>query len=129
MAQDFPAIKPSNREFTLGLFPTKTYRALSGVSVKRSFGNKPHSYQLRLVFANIPDITLNELLAHYENTEGGFNRFAVPARVFAGKSDSAINKIRNPYGIQWEYASPPSVQSVFNGISTVTIDLAGELSV
>jgi hypothetical protein len=43
--------------------------------------------------------------------------------------DSVIAKIRNPYGIQWEYASPPSVQSVFNGISTVTIDLAGELSV
>lgn len=129
MAQDFPAIKPTSREFTLGVFPTKTYRALSGASIKRSFGDRPNSYQLRLVYANIKDDALNDLLAHYDNTEGGFKRFAVPRIVFAGMNDSAIDKIRNPYGIEWEYASPPSVQSVFNGISTVTIDLTGDLSV
>jgi hypothetical protein len=129
MAEQFPNFTPSEREFAPGTYPVKTYRSLSGVSVKRSFGNKPTGHQLRLVFANVGDNVLNDILKHYADTFGGFDRFNVPNRVFAGMNDAAQNKMQRPDGIRWEYASPPSVQSVFNGISTITVDLVGEQSV
>ena len=129
MAERFPSIKPSQREFVAGAFPIKTYRSLSGVSVRRSFGNKPSGHQLRLVFANVRDSVLNEILKHYDDTSGGFERFSLPSAIFAGMNTAAQNKMQEPDGIRWEYASPPTVQSVFNGISTITVDLIGEQSV
>ena len=129
MAEAFPNITPSQREFVPGTYPVKTYRSLSGVSVRRSFGNKPSGHQLRLVFANVRDSVLNDILKHYADTFGGFDRFRVPNKTFAGMNTAAQNKMQEPDGIRWEYASPPSVQSVFNGISTITVDLIGEQSV
>jgi outer membrane lipoprotein-sorting protein len=31
--------------------------------------------------------------------------------------------------IRWEYENPPEVESVYNGISNVTVNLAGEINV
>ncbi len=129
MSTAFPAIRPTEREFTLGTFPTKSYRALSGATVKRSFGNKPYGYQLMLVFSNIKDDITNQLLQHYEATFAGFNRFNIPAQVFSGMSDDVRARIQSPYNIRWEYANPPTVQSLYKGISTVTINLIGEINV
>ena len=128
----FPAsgdLKPSKREFSLGQYPTKVYRALSGNTVKRSYGNKPHSYQLSLQYENITDDKTLLLINHYNETSGGFTRFTLPPRVFSGMSTGLINTIQKPYNIRWEYSGPPKVQSVYRGISTVSIELAGEINV
>ena len=129
MSITFPQIKPSEREFTMGTFPTKTYRSLSGATVKRSFGNRPYSYQLRLVFNNVKDDTAVQILNHYNAVFAGFQRFTLPSAIFAGMNASLTSTIQAPYNIRWEYASPPTVQSVFNGISTVSVDLVGEINV
>jgi hypothetical protein len=128
----FPAsetFKPSKRDFTLGQYPTKVYRALSGNTVKRSYGNKPHSYQLSLQYENISDDKTLLLINHYNDTSGGFTRFTLPPLVFSGMSGALRDTVRAPDNIRWEYSSPPKVQSVYNGISTVSIDLTGEINV
>jgi len=128
----FPAsddLKPSKREFSLGQYPTKVYRALSGNTVKRSYGNKPHSYQLSLQYENITDDKTLLLINHYNETSGGFTRFTLPPLVFSGMSTGLIDTIQKPYNIHWEYSGPPKVQSVYRGISTVSIELAGEINV
>jgi len=127
MSQTFPSIVPSGREFTLGQFPTKTYRALSGATVKRSFGNRPNSYRLTLSYQNLRDKDTIELLRHYRDTGGGFDRFKLPNAIFAGMDNNLQGFIDSPYGIRWEYASPPNVQSVYRGISNVTIELQGDI--
>ena len=130
MSVTFPSsITPSNRDFTLGQYPTKVYRSLAGTTVKRSYGNKPHSYQLTLQYENIADDKVLEFINHYNTTGGGFSRFALPAKVFSGMSASLTATVQAPYNIQWEYSSPPKVQSVYRGVSTVSIDLTGELNV
>jgi hypothetical protein len=45
---NFPALKPTARSFQLGQYPVKTYRAMSGAVVRRSFGNKAFGYTLEL---------------------------------------------------------------------------------
>lgn len=127
MADQFPSIKPTSRSFRLGQFPVKSYRALSGATVKRAFGNRASGYQLELGFENIPDNTAALLLSHYNNSSGGFDRFTLPAEVFAGMNSTLTSHIQAPANIKWEYAGPPKVQSVFLGRSSVSVTLSGEL--
>lgn len=127
MAEQFPRIKPTTRAFKLGSFPVKVYRALSGATVKRAFGNRATGYELQLGFDNISDETASQLMAHYISTSGGFERFTLPIQVFAGMEEALRTYILAPTSIRWEYAGPPEVQSVFLGISRVSITLLGEL--
>lgn len=127
MTAQFPGIKPAERSFRLGQYPVKSYRALSGAVVKRAFGNRAYGYELQLSFNNISDAVTVQLINHYEATSGGFERFTLPAELFAGMSSTLTGKIQSPTQIKWEYVNPPEVKSVINGRSTVTINLAGEL--
>lgn len=127
MSEQFPRIKPTTRSFKLGAFPVKVYRALSGATVKRAFGNRATSYQLQLGYDNISDATTSQLLAHYNNSSGGFQRFTLPADLFAGMSDTLRGYIQAPASVKWEYAGPPEVESVYVGRSRVSITLVGEI--
>lgn len=127
MTAQFPGIKPAERSFRLGQYPVKTYRALSGATVKRAFGNRAYGYELQLSFNNISDAVTTQLIDHYDATKGGFERFTLPAELFVGMSATLASKIQSPTQIKWEYTNPPEVKSVINGRSTVTINLAGEL--
>jgi hypothetical protein len=124
---NFPSIKPTARSFQLGQYPVKTYRAMSGAVVRRSFGNKAFGYTLDLEFANVPEATVNTIIDHYNGQQGGTLGFAIATAVFAGYTVTLQGKVRNPSGIEWLYAEPPSVSSVIAGISTVTVKLVGEM--
>jgi hypothetical protein len=124
---DFPALKPSARSFQLGQYPVKTYRAMSGAVVRRSFGNKAFGYTLDLQYENVTEETVNTIIDHYNEQQGGTIGFAIATAVFAGYTVTLQGKVRNPSGIEWLYAEPPSVSSVIGGISTVTVKLVGEM--
>ncbi len=128
MSTPFPEIKPTGRAFKLGTFPVKTYRALSGATVKRAFGNRATSYELQLDYQNVGDSVIAQLLAHYNATFGGFTRFTVPDALFAGMDATVRSYIQAPAGIAWEYAEAPTVQAVYKGLSTVRVSLVGELN-
>ena len=127
MAEQFPGIKPTSRAFKLGSFPVKSYRALSGATVKRAFGNRATGYELQLGYDNISDATTEQLLAHYNGSSGGFERFTLPADLFVGMTTTLRNYIQAPTSIKWQYAAPPQVESVFTNRSRVSITLLGEL--
>ena len=127
----FPSIKPSQRSFKTGAYPTKAYRSLSGATSKRSYGNKSFGYELRLVFENIDDASTLLILKHYNLTSGGFSRFQLPASVFSGMDEDLRRLVAEDLpnaapSIRWEYAGPPEVESVISGRSTVQVTLIGE---
>ena len=135
MADAFPHIVPTTRSFTMGDYPSTTYRSLSGAIFKRSFGNKQTGYSLDMTFKNIGDTeelrpysgTAKAILDHYEVADGTFASFALPDFVFRGMSDGLESIIQHPSNISWRYAAPPRVQSVRPNMSTVTVRLVGEL--
>ena len=137
MAVAFPHIVPTTRSFTMGDYPSTTYRSLSGAIFKRNFGNKQTGYKLDMTFKNIGDAveikaysgTAKQILDHYEQANGTFKSFALPDFVFRGMNDAVEAIIQHPTGISWRYAAPPKVQSVKANVSTVTVKLIGELSV
>ena len=135
MASAFPVMVPSSRKFQMGELPTKTYRSMSGAVVRRAFGNKKTNYTLDLEFKNIGDDvafrqysgTVEAVLKHYEDANGTFEAFSIPARVFRGMGDDTKSYIQGPSNISWRYAEPPNVTSVRPGISTVQVKLIGEI--
>jgi hypothetical protein len=127
MAAQFPGIKPSERSFRPGQYPVKVYRALSGATVKRAFGNRAYGYEMQLSFINITDAVTTQLINHYNSTSGGFERFTLPAELFTGMDALLAALVQAPTQIKWEYTAPPDVKSVYSGRSTVTVTLAGEL--
>jgi len=134
MASAFPEMKPSTRSMTMGDLPSKTYRAMSGATVRRAFGNKKTQYILKLQFKNIGDDnplrtdtgTVAQLLSHYDTANGTFDSFALGSKVFGGMSSTTKSYFRNA-DVKWRYAKPPEVQSVYPGISNVSVELIGEL--
>ena len=124
---DFPALTPTARSFQLGQYPVKTYRAMSGATLRRSFGNRAFGHTLDLQFDNVPEATVNTIIDHYNTQGGGTIGFALPATVFAGYSADLRNRAQNPTGIEWLYAEPPSVSSVLRDRSSVTVKLIGEI--
>ncbi len=133
----FPNMRPTTRSFTMGDYPSTTYRSLSGVTFRRNFGNKQTGYTLDLQFKNIGDNeelkvnsgTTLQILQHYIDVDGTLETFTVPNRVFAGMDDAIEDLIKAPSNIKWRYAEPPKVKSVKTGMSTVTVKLVGELEV
>ncbi len=123
----FPSIRPTRRSYVPGQFPTKVYRGLSGATVKRIFGNRSFGHSIELEFANIADANVKLILDHYYGQAGNYTRFTLPNDTFSGMSDSLRGVVQAPTSILCEYAQPPQVESVFNGRSTVTVSLIGEL--
>lgn len=123
----FPSIRPTGRSYSPGQFPTKVYRGLSGATVKRVFGNRSFGHVIDLQFENISDINTKAIVDHYYGQYGSYERFTLPNAVFSGMSTALKDAVQAPVNILWEYAEPPQVESVFNGRSTVTVRLIGEL--
>lgn len=124
---DFPALIPTARSFELGQYPIKTYRAMSGAVLRRSFGNRAYGYTLDLEFRNAPEATAILIIDHYDLQGGGTTGFSVPAIVFQGYSGALQSRIRTVAGIEWLYVDPPKISSVIKNISTVTVRLVGEM--
>ena len=154
MADPFPDIVPTTRSFTMGDYPSRTYRSLAGTVFKRSFGNKQTGFRIDLTFKNIGDSdssdqesgtkgtgefrdysgTAKQILDHYRNVYGTLQTFYLPDFVFRGMDDNLELRIQDPRekgatapSISWRYAEPPKVQSVKANVSTVTVKLIGEL--
>jgi hypothetical protein len=123
----FPSIRPTGRSYSPGQFPTKTYRGLSGATVKRVFGNRSFGHVINLQFENISDANTKAILDHYYGQFGNYARFTLPDAAFSGTSSALKGVLQAPTNILWEYAEPPQVESVFNGRSTVIVRLVGEL--
>jgi hypothetical protein len=133
---DFPSlhnskiIRPTNREFSLGEYPVKVYRTMSGAIRKRSFGLFPSSYTMELEYANVIEGIVAMFFDHYHGQQGSTLGFRIPKAVFDGYQDPIWERFAysmNAQSIQWFYTESPRVVSGFNGLSTVSIALSGEL--
>ena len=109
----FPSIRPTGRSYTPRQFPIKTYRGLSGATVKRVFGNRAFSHSIDLQFENISDVNTKAILDHYYGRFGSYARFTLPDAVFSGMSVTLKDVVQAPTNILWEYAEPQQVESVF----------------
>ena len=124
----FPSVTPTSRNFKPGAYPQKTYRSLSGVMVRRTFGNQPFGASMDLEFENIPDATVVTLLDHYRSQAAANKRFQLSSNITAGMSSALATRANASIdNLRWEYSQPPEVSSTRPGFNTVRINLTGEI--
>ena len=124
----FPSFAPTSRSFTPGTYPQRSYRSLSGVVTKRTFGNAPSQSTLDMNFDNVADSTVTAIINHYRNQTAVNRRFQLSATTMGGM-DSGLVSIANGTidNLRFEYKDPPSVQSVRPGRSSISVSLIGEI--
>ena len=131
----FPSLKPSQRSVSMGEMPIKTYRALNGVTVRRSFGNQRFAYRVELSFDNLTEDKLALIWNHYHDDNNIRNGFSIPDSIFSGYSVNSnansntgfISSINRMSQIVWFYAETPQVESVVLSYSNVKVIFTGEL--
>ena len=123
----FPSFTPTSRSFTPGTYPQRSYRSLSGVVAKRTFGNSPSQATLDMSFDNVADSTAASIIAHYNSQTATNRRFLIDSTL-GGISESLTDYANgSEHNLRWEYAKPPSVQSVRPGRSSISVSLIGEI--
>ena len=125
----FPALVPSARSYTPGVFPETQFQAQNGAVVRVRYGNQRTNSRLSLTFSNITDGDAADVLQNYvEVMEGDNYAQFTTDNVAAGAGTGLTPFIRETNSaLKWKYASPPSVTSVKPGLSTVTCEFIGEL--
>jgi hypothetical protein len=144
---NFPSIKPTERNLSFGEYPIKTYRALSGKIIRRSFGNRPYSATLELNFNNASEETLSAIYTHYHEQSGGTIGFAIPKTLLADLAiaSNLTNQLQagSPYLVlqstgkgdgssstmEWLYAESPTASSAGRGRNNISVKLIAELKV
>ena len=128
-AVSFPALVPSSRSYEPGVFPETQFQAQNGAVVRVRYGNQRAGSRLSLTFANITDTNASLILQNYVDVMSGDNYAEfTDSNVAAGATENLRPWIRETNSLlKWKYASPPSVQSVKPGLSTVSCEFIGEL--
>jgi hypothetical protein len=83
---------------------------------------------MEMEFRNVRDSVVKQILDHYYEQNGSVDRFALSDDSLSGIGEDLKSIVKAPLNISWEYSEPPTVETVFNGISNVTVRLIGELN-
>ena len=122
----FPTVTPSSRSYEPGDWPVKTYTAMSGASVRIRYGNHRTGAALTLGYENLPDATVQEFLAHYDETDGTFKTFTLPAEAQRGWGGASFSPGTHATAA-YRYSSAPKVSNVRPGRSSVSVELQGAM--
>ena len=119
----FPSLRPVQRDYTLGQFPTKRFTAMNGAGVTRLYGNVAYDATMQLQFMlDDDDVTL--ISQCYTSSKGGFDDLDLPSAVFSGMDRSVF-----PNHLNWRWAETPAIESIQTDLSRVTVSLIATLEV
>lgn len=124
----FPAIRPTERQYTPGKYPVRRPDFYSIAENPRLMGNKSFDAKLSLSFENIDDADAALFVQKYKDSFGGFFPLSLPAETVAGISDTALaTRIRTGQHLVWRFSGPPDVTSIITGVSSVKVELIASL--
>lgn len=124
----FPTLIPTSRAFNAGDWPVKTFRSQNGSEVRILYGSNRTGMALELQYLNITDANADLFLTHYNEVQGTYGTFTLPATGAKGGWTGSNNSLDvTGTGNSWRYSEAPNVQSVKPGVSSVTIKLVGVL--
>ena len=117
-----PSVKVSTRSYNPGTYPSTEFQSLDGTKTHIRYGANSVNARLQLGFAIISDADAALILANYESVNSDWDYVSFDnSKVTDGISSSSLKTFLNESGtsLRWRYSSPPTVTSVFPGISNV----------
>ena len=130
---EFPQLAPSSRSFSYGNYPVKNYNAMDGFETRILFGSARFNFTLNLSYDNIADDEAVKFLKHFDEQTGTFQTFFIGANEEASPTagpkkgtDMDLAEMIPGSG-KWRYSEPPSITSVYPGVSSVRVVLVAVL--
>jgi len=123
----FPSTAPSTRSVNYGDYPVKSVQMMDGFETRILYGSKRVGVELQLAYNNIADAIAEQFLSDYDTQRGTFGTFPLPSSTTDGMEQGLANQIPGVSDTQWRYAGPPTVNSVYPGVSSVTVTLLAVL--
>lgn len=117
-----PSVKVSSRSYNPGTFPSTEFQSLDGTKTHIRYGNKRVNASLQLGFSNVSDADAALILANYESVNSDWDYVSFSnSKVTEGINSYSLRTYFNESfsSLRWRYSSPPTVTSVFPGISNV----------
>ena len=117
-----PSVKVSTRSYNPGTFPSTEFQSLDGTKTHIRYGNKRVNSTLQLGFVNISDADASLILDNYVSVNSDWDYVSFDnSKVTEGISSSDLKIFLNESGssLRWRYSGPPTITSVFPGISNV----------
>ena len=131
--RDFPAIKPTSRSYSPGIYPQNTFEAQNGAKTIIRYSKTRVNATLTLGFSNITDSQVGLILENYDNVNSDWDyiRFSSDngtagiddpdsgnflTKEIAREDKSGLTE----QGLKWRYSEPPKVTSVYPRISNVS---------
>ena len=117
-----PSIKVSTRSYNPGVYPSTDFKSLDGTRTHIRYGNKRVDASLQLGFSNISDADAALILSNYESVNSDWDYVSFDnSKITDGITSSSLKTFLNESGssLRWRYSGPPTVTSVFPGISNV----------
>jgi hypothetical protein len=118
MTVQFPAIQPTEDEFSGPQWPVTATRSQSGVRSVRLWGDKPSDAGMALTFANITQAAAGQIGRAYEAAKGTIEDVSFPTVVFKNLSDPDLLEFigrSTTTGMKWYFTGPPSGSRVPGG--------------
>jgi hypothetical protein len=115
---NFPALKPTGRTFTQGIYPHTRHGVYSGREVRVRHSNTSVGNRLRLAFGMVSTAEMLSVRDHYAGQLGGVLAFEIPDDLLAGVNTPADF---TPAGHRWLYVGSPLVTDVPLDQSTPTL--------
>ena len=100
----FPNILPTRRSVSLGDYPVKAFRSISGAEVRIRYGNVRSEATLELFYEKLSAEEADQFVNHYENVVGTFKTYGVGSPLTVGWISG--NKVKHS-GAAWRYDGPP----------------------
>jgi len=124
----FPALVPSRRSFKPGTKAITTFTSQNGATTFIEFGNRFVGASMDLEFRNIPDDDANAIFLHYESLgEDDSITFTRESGLYGIDQNLYISMNKGNGPIRFRYKEPPTIESVYPGISTVRCSFVGYL--
>lgn len=128
MPVPFPAIKPSERDYTPPGYPVTGTKSQSGVTSKRLWGSVPVDAEMNLGFNVLNNDRIADLLQSWDATKSGIDYLLLPPEVLSGVGPRLAAIILPENGpLRWTFAERPSVSFIGPTWASARVRLIGEL--
>jgi hypothetical protein len=125
MTITLPALCPSSRELVLATYSTSAGEWQDGAAAyPKCWSDIPVDAILRVSYQNITDTLASQFIDCWNLSLRGILPITIPVETVDGMTDTELrNRILQPDGLSWKFASAPTVANVISGISTVQLEL------
>jgi hypothetical protein len=115
----FPALIPSTRTFSPGVFPLSVFASSTGAEIRVRHGDQRATATLALSFLAASEADLILIRDHYLASNGNFDSFSLPLETLSAFDPDDLQVT----GFSWRYVETPAVEEVGCSKFNITVKL------